>query len=119
MKKAGAILALISGVIGLLHSIYYIYIIFSGGLNEVEGGGLLVTYAISEGLIGFLIIVFAGMTLESATNKTAISISIVAILGILLGVFLLADIIVLAIFVISLVGGILVLMSKQNLQGAN
>ena len=119
MKKAGAILALISGVIGLLHSIYYIYIIFSDGLNEVEGGNFLITYAISEGVIGLLIIVFAGMALESATNKTAIGITIIAILGILLGVFLLADIIVLAIFIIGLIGGILALLSKQNLQSGN
>ncbi len=114
MKNAGAILALISGVIGLLHSIYYIYIIFSGGLNEVEGGDFLVAFAISEGVIGLLIIVFAGMAIDSATKKPAIGITVLAVLGMILGVLLLADIITLAIFIVALVGGVLALLGNQK-----
>lgn len=102
MQKAGAIIALIAGVFGVVASVPTIII---GGLGSLLGflsTAALINLAWGSILVSFLIIILAAISLYSTGMLPGVLLCLCAILGVVFGGYLVA-----AFMLLALTGGVI------------
>jgi hypothetical protein len=103
MQKAGGIIALISGIFGVLAAIVTLMVGGLGSAFEADGANTVVLLGWGGVLFSFLAIVFGAIGISTKSKVIGILLIITAILGAILGGTIVAIFMVLA-----LIGGILV-----------
>lgn len=103
MQKAGGIIALISGIFGVLAAIFTLMVGGLGSAFEADGANTVVGLGWGGVLFSFLAIVFGAIGMSTKSRVIGILLIITAVLGAILGGTIVAIFMVLA-----LIGGILV-----------
>ena len=109
MRKAGAIIALIAGIFGILAAITTLMVGGLGSVTEAKDAGTVVWLGWGGVLFSFLTIIFSSICLGTRSKWPGWLLIISAILGIGLGGTFVAIFMALA-----LIGGIVIVMAKMR-----
>ncbi len=109
MKKAGGIIALVSGIFGTLAAIATLFIGGIGSAIEADGGDTVLAFGVGGIAFSFLTIVFAAVAMGAKGRVPGVLLILCAIAGAILGGTLVAVPMVLA-----LIGGILALFGNEK-----
>ncbi|KAA5807905.1 hypothetical protein BFT35_01015 [Thermoanaerobacterium thermosaccharolyticum] len=109
MKKAGGIISLIAGVISIFAAIATLLVGGVGSAFEAEGANTVIGLGWGGVVFSFLVVIFGAIAIGAKGKAAGILLIISSILGAILGGTLVA-----IFMVLSLVGGILVLIGNKK-----
>lgn len=109
MKKAGGIIALVSGIFGTIAAIVTLFVGGVGSALEAKGGDTVVALGWGGVLFSFLTIVLAAVTMGAKGRVPGILLIICSVAGAIFGGTLVAICMALA-----LVGGVLALFGNEK-----
>lgn len=109
MKKAGGIISLIAGVISIFAAIATLLVGGVGSAFEAEGANTVIGLGWGGVVFSFLVVIFGAIAIGAKSKAAGILLIISSILGAILGGTLVA-----IFMVLSLVGGILVLIGNKK-----
>lgn len=113
MKKAGGIIALISGIFGTVAAIVTLFVGGVGAALEADGGTTVVALGWGGVVFSFLTIVFAAVAMGAKGKVPGVLLIVCALGGIVLGGTLVAVPMILA-----LIGGILAMFGNEKAPSA-
>ena len=109
MKKAGAIIAIIAGIFGIFAAVTTLFVGGVGGAVEAEGANTVVGLGWGGVLFSFLAIIFGAIGMSATSKKPGVLLILSSIAGAILGGTFVA-----IFMVLSLVGGILMMMGVKK-----